>query len=101
METREQLFKLIKSLSKNEKRYFKVFARKNDDGETKSQFNYVMLFDAIDGQKNFDDEKLKVMVKSKLQITHLPVLKNQLFELILKSLTEYHRKKVSILKSMI
>ena len=28
METREQLFRLIKSLSKNEKRYFKVFAQK-------------------------------------------------------------------------
>jgi len=93
METREQLFRLIKSLSKNEKRYFKVFAQKNDNDETKTQFNYVMLFDAIDGQKSFDDDKLKVMVKSKLKITHLPVLKNQLFELILKSLTEYHRKK--------
>ncbi len=54
-----KLFKLIKSLSGTEKRYFKVFVNsRQGDRESK----YLLLFEAIEEQTLFDDEALKKVV---------------------------------------
>ncbi len=48
-----QLFQLIKSLNKSEKRYFNLYASRHTIGEKN---NYVILFEAIDKQIEYDEE---------------------------------------------
>ncbi len=79
------LFELIKSLSKSEKRYFKL----NSTLQTGSK-NYIKLFDAIEKQKEYDEEEIKEKFKKETFIKHLPSEKNHLFNIILKSLRGYH-----------
>lgn len=80
------LFLLIKSLNKNEKRYFKRFAQRSTD---KKDQDYLMLFNVIEKQKVFNESILKKSVLAK----HLPGLKNYLYNVILKSLDENHSEK--------
>jgi len=77
------LFRLIKSLTKNEKGYIKKMSSMN--GEKTSHF--IRLFDAIDGQETYDDEAL---MRSKAYGNNLPRLKNYLQERILAALGQYH-----------
>src|SRR5688572_25646962 len=79
------LFLLIKSLSKSEKRYFKLFA---DNG--KSDSNYLQLFEAIDKQEEFDEDAIRKKFKGKAFTAQLHVAKIYLSELILKSLRNFH-----------
>jgi hypothetical protein len=73
------LFDLIKSLSKGEKRSFKLFANYSTSGEKK----YLLLFDIIESRNEYDEAKIKEKLKSEKNSTPLPVLKNYLQELIL------------------
>jgi len=82
----QDLFLLIKSLNKNEKGYIKKTAFRHTDGET----NFLRLFDAIDSQKIYDDQKLR---QSEKYVRQLPRLKNYLYEKILSSLETYHAAK--------
>lgn len=82
----DDLFRLIKSLNKSEKGYFKKFAAKNAVG---SKQNYIYLFDAIDTMTEYDEEKLKKKIKDPSLLKQLPVYKVYLFNLILKSLNLY------------
>ena len=85
MKPSDELFKLIKSLNKSEKRFFKL-ASTLQSGDK----NYIRLFDAIEKQKQYDDEAIKEMFKGETFIKHLPSEKNHLNKLILKSLRAYH-----------
>ena len=77
------LFALIRSLSKGEKRHFKVYSSKRILGD---QNTYFRLFDEIEGQKFYDEEKIRQQ-----KIFHdLPTLKKRLYQAILKSLAEFH-----------
>ncbi|MCT4560919.1 MAG: hypothetical protein N4A41_06035 [Crocinitomicaceae bacterium] len=51
----ESIFELIRSLTKSEKRYFKLHASRHTIGE---ENNYVTLFDYIDKQAAYDEAKL-------------------------------------------
>ncbi len=82
----DDLFRLIKSLNKSEKGYFKKFAAKNAVG---SKQNYIYLFDAIDSLEEYDEEKLKKKLKDPSLLKQLPVYKVYLFNLVLKSLNLY------------
>ena len=84
---KEQLFALIKSLTKAEKRYFKLFASVNN-----TDANYILLFDAIDAQEVYNEKAIKEKFKEKNFIKQLHVTKNYLNKLILKSLRNYHSK---------
>ena len=77
------LFNLIKSLDRTEKRFFKVYASRHVIGR---QNNYVRLFNAIDRQLFYNEEELHV---SQRYIRQMPLLKNRLYEIILKSLQLY------------
>jgi hypothetical protein len=95
------LFDLIRSLKKSEKRYFKLFSERHVIGESNK---YVILFDAIekqtrvrvsrkkDGaviQEEYNEEKL--LLKNPGISPHLlPDQKTNLYELLLKSLSIYH-----------
>jgi len=82
----DDLFRLIKSLTKSEKGYFKKYASKNAPG---GKSNYVLLFDAIDEMEAYDEELLRKKLKNQAFVSQIPVYKVYLFNLILKSLTLY------------
>lgn len=86
MKKNEELFYLIQSLTKSEKRYFKITAQGNDATE------YLALFDAIESQKEYDEAKIKEQFKDKAFITQLTTIKNYLKQRILQSLRNYHSK---------
>jgi hypothetical protein len=78
-----ELFDLIHSLTMSEKRYFKIYSSKHIIG---SSNDYVSLFDAIDKQKIYDEDKLK----TKSFVKNLSAEKNYLYRLVLKALNSYH-----------
>jgi hypothetical protein len=52
----EQLFRLVKSLSKSEKRQFKLLSKRTSPEETKK---FVSLFDAVDSLMTYDEQALE------------------------------------------
>lgn len=84
MKKNDDLFYLIKSLTKSEKRYFKLFARQAGDEK-----NYLLLFDAIEEQENYDEAEIYRRFSSMHFIKQLHVVKNYLYHLILKSIRVY------------
>lgn len=86
MKKSEELFYLIKSLSKSEKRYFKLSAQGHESSE------YLILFDAIESQKTYNEKEIKEQFEDKAFITQLTTIKNYLKHRILQSLRNYHSK---------
>lgn len=87
--TSDDLFVLIKSLSKQEKRHFKIMSARHVIG-TKN--NYLELFDAIDAQKKYNEQALRKKFEKHAFVKQMFVIKNYLYELILKSLNVYHHE---------
>lgn len=85
MKPSQELFRLVKSLSKSEKRFFKLMSSLQS-GEK----NYIKLFDAIENQDDYDEEAIKELFKEETFIKHLPSEKNHLYKLILKSLRLFY-----------
>lgn len=83
MKRKDDLFKLIQSMSKSEKRYFTLDAQKAGKKDAK----YLELFKAIGGMDKYEDEDLKTLSN------HLSVDKAYLYEAILRSMRDYHSKK--------
>ncbi len=81
----DSLHQLIRSLSKSEKRYFKLFA-----GMQGGDKKYVRLFDAIDRQEVYDAGKIRAAFEAEKFVRQLSVAKNYLRNLIIKSLRLYH-----------
>ncbi|MBL4861965.1 MAG: hypothetical protein JKY09_02965 [Crocinitomicaceae bacterium] len=81
----EHLFFLIKSLSKAEKRSFKLFAKQHaKDGKN----NYTLLFDAIDRMEAYDHSSLVKSMEGKMLTKNISTIKVQLTELVLRSLRQ-------------
>ncbi len=93
---KEPLFDLIHSLSKSEKRYFKLLVADKQSNKAKK---YVLLFDIIESQKEYDEKAAKSKLgKLKENIAYFSADKNYLYQLILKSLRALHAaSSVSIL----
>lgn len=83
----DSLHRLIKSMSKPEKRYFKVFSSRHVIGD---QNNYQILFDAIDKQAEYDEAKLLKKFEKEAFINRFSIAKSRLYNSILKSLDAYH-----------
>lgn len=81
------LFDLIKSLTKQEKRYFKLFAARHVIGK---QNKYVLLFNAIDKQEVYDEALIREQFAGEPFLRQLHVAKNYLYKLLLTSLRSYH-----------
>ena len=79
------LYQLIKSLTKSEKRYFKVYSAQHTKKESN---NYILLFDAIDGQEVYNEEKIKRKFKNHTFGKHLAKTKFLLYESIMKVLLQ-------------
>ena len=88
MKQRDSLFKLIQSLSKNEKGYFKKYlSRYSSNTDT----GLVKLFDVIEKQEVYDEDKIKKLLAGDNIVKHLSVSKNHLYQSILESLRSYHK----------
>lgn len=81
------LFELIKSLNKSEKRYFKVFSSRHTIGEENS---YIKLFDFIDKMEAYDEDKVFAHFKGKALLNKFSITKARLYANILKSLDTFH-----------
>ncbi|MGK0363120.1 MAG: hypothetical protein ACI85O_000162 [Saprospiraceae bacterium] len=86
----EKLFRLVKSLSGSEKRYFKIFINNKGGKDNK----YFKLFDAIEEQELFNEEELQQIVYPREQVESRKYseMKGYLYDLILKSLQAYDEK---------
>ena len=85
MKPSNELFNLIKSLSKSEKRFFKLSSSLQSGDK-----NYLKIFDAIDRQEAYDEAAIKNQFGKETFVQHFPSEKNHLYKLILKSLRNYH-----------
>lgn len=85
MKPSTELFDLIKSLNKSEKRFFKMHSNLQS-GEK----NYLKLFDAIDAQTEYNETAIKKTFAKATFIQHLPSEKNHLYKQILKALRSFH-----------
>lgn len=83
----DELFQLIKSLTKQEKRYLKLFAQRHVIGD---QNKYLLLFDEIDAQDEYDELAIKKKFKGEKFTNQLHVIKNYLTDLIMRSLRNFH-----------
>ena len=83
MKNTDKLFVLIKSLNKNEKIYFKKYTKKANN-------TYLKLFDAISKQSSYNEEALLKKFANEKFSKQLHVIKNYLFNSLLKSLEDYH-----------
>jgi tetratricopeptide (TPR) repeat protein len=93
-----QLFLLIKSLTKSEKRYFKLNCI-----HTNGVKNHIKLFDAIDKQHAHDDVYLKKLFEKETFVKQFHVTKRYLHQQVLKSLVLFYanEKGENSVKSMI
>lgn len=84
----QQLFQLIKTLTKSEKRHFRLYATRNGGG---ADLKFLALFTALDAQSQYDEDALlsKVDGVSKRQLSNL---KSHLYNQILVSLRLLRRK---------
>ena len=83
MKRKDDLFRLIQSMSKSEKRYFTLDAQKTGKTDAK----YLELFKAISNMDKYEEIALKRLSN------HLSVDKAYLYEAILRSMRDYHSKK--------
>jgi len=90
------LFYLIRSLTATEKGYIKKQAGVHVIGD---QNKYIKIFDAIDKQKEYDEEALIRMFDGEPILNNFAVAKNYLFKFILKCLEQYHNTVKSELRS--
>lgn len=88
MKPKQNLFELIKSLNKSEKRYFKLYASLQ-----KGSKNYLKLFNEIDLYDEYEEPRIKEKFKNEKFIKQLTFTKNYLYKLILKSLIAYQGEK--------
>lgn len=85
MKPSTELHDLISSLTKSEKRFFKLHSALQAGDK-----NYLRIFDAVDKQKVYDEDALKKQFASETFIKHLPSEKNHLYKLVLKALRAFH-----------
>lgn len=82
----EQLFRLVKSLNKSEKRSFKLYAqRSNNTGTSK----FIRLFDILDSLDAYDED-LILKKSSDIKRDQLSNLKRHLYTQIMKALRNIH-----------
>ncbi|MFN0030898.1 MAG: hypothetical protein ACKVOR_01920 [Flavobacteriales bacterium] len=85
MKPSNELFELIKSLTKSEKRFFKLQSTLQSGDK-----NYVRLFDLIDKMEEYDEDLVKATFKGEKFIRHLPSEKNHLYKQVLKALRSFY-----------
>jgi hypothetical protein len=88
----DDLFQLVHSMSKSEKRYFKIASKQHVMGEKN---NYILMYDIIEGMKEYNQEKLKIELDKAGVKGNLSAQKAYLNKLILKSMRSFHSESTS------
>lgn len=98
MKASDEIFQLVKSLTKQEKTYFKKFASAFTDEEGS---NYLKMFDEISNQalkeEAYNEEKIKKGNYTGKFLKNLSYHKNYLYNMILSSLINYHKESRDII----
>ena len=81
------LFFLIKTLNKSEKRFFQQFAHRHT---IKGENVYYQLFKVISEQSNYNEELAKQQFAGKKVAKNFAVVKKQLYEQLVLALHQYH-----------
>lgn len=84
MKSKQDLYELIKAMSKSEKRYFTLDAQKSGKKDSK----YFELFKAINGMDEYDEVRLKKKFPKNLSAD-----KAYLYDAILRSMRDYRSSK--------
>src|SRR5438105_1859767 len=82
----DSLHRLIRSMNKPEKRYFKIYASRHSSEKN----NYLKLFEVIDRQVQYNEESIVKKFHRETFIKKLPIAKARLFDTVLRSLDAYH-----------
>jgi hypothetical protein len=89
-----ELYDLIKSLDKNEKRYFKLSVSKSGNQE---EVKMLQLFDLVNKQKEFSENKIADKIPG-IKVEQISNIKAYLHEKILQSLRQYHLSRMPDIK---
>jgi hypothetical protein len=89
MKPTNQLFDIIKSLTPEEEKKFKLLSSLQQGDK-----NYIKLFNFIQKQESYDEDEVKTHFKNEVFVQHFASEKNQLLHHILKSL-RLHRQETS------
>jgi hypothetical protein len=90
------LFEVIKSMTMNEKRYFKVFCNRHIIG---GQNKYVLLFNIFQKIKSFNDKSIvETLTEHNYSLKFISSDMNYLKKMLLKSLNEFHSEKTFDIK---
>ncbi len=81
------LHELIHSLTKSEKRYFKLLSSRHTIGD---ENNYIVIFDFIDKQEVYDEHLLKIHFAGESFLNKLSITKKRLYDHILNALDNFH-----------
>jgi hypothetical protein len=84
-----QLFLLIQSMSKQEKRYFRIFSSRHSTEKN----NYYTLYQVIERQKEYDEEAIIKLLQEHQFVNRLSIAKTRLYDQILRSLSSFHAQK--------
>lgn len=83
----EALFDLVQSMSKSEKRYFKLMSSRHTIG---GENNYVRIFDYLDKLKVYDEKALFEYFKGEAFLKRFSITKKRLYDHILNALDAFH-----------
>ena len=89
MNNQDDLFLLVKSLTKNEKGYFQKFYSAFETGKDK---HFLLLFDLLEEATEYNEPALKKKLGRESKQVNFAVLKNYLTEKILQSLRMFHQQ---------
>lgn len=87
MKPSTDLFELVKSMSKNEKRYFRMYTAMQ-----KGSKSYIRLFEVLDKQKVHNENEIKNEFESPGIRGQLAFNKHYLYNLIIRSLVSFNQK---------
>lgn len=85
----QSLFRLIKKMTPSEKRYFKRLGLSNP----KEENQYILLFDAINNQSEYDEKALLKQFKDHTFTNNFSEIKKYLYQQLQKALRIYHAPK--------
>ena len=83
----DHLHQLIKSLSKAEKRYFKIYSKRHTIGDKN---NYLLIFEAIEKQSDYNEDAILKKFKNEAFINKFSITKTRIYDHVLKSLDAFH-----------
>ena len=95
MKSFEYLFNFIKSLSKNEKRFFNLYTQLYNRENSK---NYILLFYVLEKAKTYKEAVIKERITREIAGANLGSVKAHLKEQLFTCSRLYHRKNTDTLK---